>query len=60
MNSESLICPYCHEAQIPSNYNKSMYTNKEWQSYVCEHCGKLFAYMEIVKREYISVQLGGN
>ena len=60
MNDEKLICPYCHKAQDENNYEKSMHTNKNWQSIVCEHCKKMFAFMEIVKREYVSVQLRGD
>lgn len=54
-----LTCPYCHKEQNMFNISPRMHTSKEWIVHECEHCGKLFGYIQIVERIYIATQVKG-
>ena len=51
---QQVFCPYCNHPQNELNIEKKMYTNTEWTSHTCEKCGKLFGYIQIVERAYIT------
>lgn len=52
-----LSCPYCKHEQLDINIDKKMFTDKEWVGYTCEKCKKLFAYIQIVERMYVTSQI---
>ena len=39
------------------NIIKTMYSDPTWVAHTCESCGKMFAYVRIVERMYITSQL---
>lgn len=54
-----VFCPYCNHPQNEMNIEKKMYTSTEWDSHTCEKCGKLFGYIQIVERAYITAGVQG-
>ena len=52
-----LYCPYCNAEQNDMNIIKTMYSDPNWVVHTCESCGKMFAYVRIVERMYITSQL---
>ena len=52
-----LICPYCHKEQNMLNIGAQMYTSNHWEAYNCDHCGRLFAYGQIVTRSYVTASV---
>lgn len=52
-----VTCPYCNKAQNPFNIPLRMVSNTEWVTKDCDHCGKLFGYMQFVERIYIAASI---
>lgn len=50
-----LTCPHCHKEQNMYNIPKRKDTSTEWVAHECDHCGKLFGYIQIVERIYVAV-----
>lgn len=55
-----LTCPYCKHKQNDLNVEKRLYTSTNWRGFKCEKCKRLFAYMQIVQRAYIAVEVDEN
>lgn len=51
-----LTCPYCNKEQQMYNIPKRKDTSTEWVAHECDHCEKLFGYIQIVERIYVAVQ----
>ena len=49
-----VTCPHCHKAQNEYNIPLRYKTSECWEPYDCEHCGRLFAYAQIVARSYVT------
>lgn len=54
-----LTCPYCNKEQHMYDIRPRMHTNKELVAYNCDHCGKLFRFIQIVERIYVAIQIKG-
>lgn len=52
-----VVCPYCKHPQNMINIEKRMYTQTEWSTHTCDKCRKLFGYVQIVERAYITAGL---
>ena len=50
-------CPYCNHVQADINVPKSMFSDKQWRTFLCEKCHKVFALMQFVERIYITAGL---
>ena len=49
-----VTCPHCKLAQNEFNIPLRYTTSDHWEAYNCEHCGRLFAYAQIVARSYVT------
>ena len=52
-----LYCPYCNTEQNDMSIIKTMYSDPNWVAHTCESCGKMFAYVRVVERLYVTSRL---
>ncbi len=58
-HENKVVCPYCKEEQNPLNIPSQLFTSRTWVPYECEKCKKLFGYIQVVSRSYLTVELEG-
>lgn len=49
-----VTCPHCKQAQNECGIPIRYFTSDHWEAYNCDHCGRLFAYAQIVTRSYVT------